>query len=317
MLKSFENSNSPAQLKKGMEQKISIDSELLGVFEKDQAIEFADSVLGEAGRWSPTILSYRLSSDFQKDWKIEVGRWLLTAERFDFLGPLKSRLIRATNDILNPQGSGAEQSTHVILLSELAAAKIVYYLTNTGWKFLEWEPKIEKGDVDIRLISPSGITTDIQVKCPNGDQDDWVASMVDKAAKQLANSPGPARMIVLAPRNTWGTDLNSLAPYVIGSAIGNGQGYTSLKKHMRGIFGDDCNKQLTSVCDIQLVRGINETLYRSTVFLNPWCNKPSLLNIEDFQGARVCTLIDNKFIWFPEEPFQCGALPNGTEYIEI
>lgn len=60
----------------------------------DEALTFLQKQFGAAAEWRSGLLSYRLSSDFQKDWREEVGHWLKTAEAHGYLKPLLNRVLK-------------------------------------------------------------------------------------------------------------------------------------------------------------------------------------------------------------------------------
>ena len=275
-----------------MESQVSIDAKHLRRFSEREALEFADHILGESELWSPSLIAYRLSSSFQEDWKTEVGSWLLLAKTLGFLDKFKSqRLIRAQIEARNPEGSGVQDSAHRILMSELASLWSTYYLTGVGWGFDAWEPSVVRGDVDVRLVSPSGIVTDIQVKAPDAEQDDRFIDAIGKGAEQLNETPGPGRMVVCATSATWGADVNSWGTYLLGSTCYE-DGEITLTESQRGTFGSVDMEQLTAVTELHLVRGISSLLYRSTVILNPWAGSRGLVP-DDFANSRLCYLSAN------------------------
>jgi hypothetical protein len=294
---------------------ISVSASSIRPYSAQEALSFANLVLGEAGDWSPSLISYRLSSSFQQDWKLEVGCWLLHADKYGFLERIKKRLKRALLEAAAPEVTGARDSAHRILLSELAPAKTAYYLLASGWKFEAWEPPVKpKGDIDIRFISPTGITTDIQVKAPEGDIDSRVLSAVSKGLTQLQYSSGPGRIVVVVPQSVWPLDLNSLSAHLIGSTIGYG-GKVTLSQSARGVFILPENIGVSAVVEIHLLRGIDETLYKCTVLNNPWVASGITFTSKDFPFGRVCTLEANKFKWTPEAPNQCHVLTDGAIYL--
>jgi len=190
-----------------VESQIAVDSIVLSTCSEAEALGAADAFFGDPDRWEPSLIAYRLRSDFQADWKAEVGRWLVAAMDLGYIDHLTHKLERAFKDLKNPNRvSGANDSSHLILGQELAGAMTVYYFTRMGWKFVAWEPKLPegvKGDVDVRLVCPHGIVTDVQIKAPDqpgereegqvvdGEYDERVLKGVDKGVEQLERVPGP------------------------------------------------------------------------------------------------------------------------------
>jgi hypothetical protein len=74
---------------------VSIDARNLRRYSEREALAFVDSVLGFPESWPPSLIAFRLSSDFQAEWKCEVGNWLLLARDHGFLDQLLGRTNRA------------------------------------------------------------------------------------------------------------------------------------------------------------------------------------------------------------------------------
>ena len=66
--------------------------------------------------------------------------------------------------------------------------------------------------------------------------------------------------------------------------------------------------------DLSLLRGIDETLYRCTAFLNPWTQRGVTPAPSVFNDARVCRLDKTRFDRNPESPERWFSLPSGTRY---
>ncbi len=278
------------------ETKVSLTASDLWPRSREEALSFANEHLGNSKFWQPSLVAYRLGSDFQDDWKVEVGFWLLAANQFGFLTALIQRITRARKESLAPAVTGPNDSAHRILLQELAPAMTVYYFARCGWTFVNWEPAVSAGDVDVRLRCPHGVVTDIQVKAPDrpgqvqnyqihdGECDSHVLSAIDKALKQLSASPSPQRMVVVSAQRTY-----AVAPMVLTSHLygkpSNVDNEVVLSKSARGAFATASGANVGAVVDLHLSRGVGATLYRSTVLLNPWAaNTPSP---DVFRGSRV------------------------------
>jgi hypothetical protein len=285
-----------------METKVSIDAHALRRYAEADALAAVQEVLGPPDRWAPSLIGHRLSSDFQADWKLEVGYWLLNARDLDFLEPLKRRLRRAAIESAHPQVTGPNDSAHKILGQELAAAMVTYYFTAMGWSFLSWEPPVPRGDVDVRMLSPAGLSVDVQVKAPDqpgdvvggrivdGEFDDRVLRAIDKAMHQLEPAPGPARMVVISPQRTWNINADVLACHLVGTPGGRSLQGWGVDKQSGGAFALTPGSEISAVVDLSLVRGPGETLYRCTVIANPWIDEVGRLATEMFPQARVLHL---------------------------
>jgi len=153
----------------------------LHIVTDDEARSFVDDMLGRADEWCSPLISHRLTSKWQSDWKAEVGHWLKTAERHGFLPRLLRRVGRAKS---GPRGSAthsndgssgqavpvcdANDPHHRILAHELAPAMTTHYLVGTGWAFVAWEPITgSKVDIDVELKAPDGTAVMLQVKAPD------------------------------------------------------------------------------------------------------------------------------------------------------
>jgi len=305
------------------ESPISLNAHELRSCSREQALAFADSVLGPSQAWGPSLIEYRLQSEFQEDWKTEVGCWLLAAERHGFLVALRKRLERASKESARPTISGPNDTAHRTLQSELAAAMVVYYLGRTGWHFVEWEPRVEQGDVDIRMRSPDGVLADIQVKAPDrpgfvvggrrvdGERDQDVLSAIDKGIKQLFASPGPQRILVVSPQRNWPMSADTLSAHTIGRSRCDGDEVV-LRADDRGVFATHA-QNVGAVVDLMLLRGVDTARYRCTVLLNPWAPAGATPSPRAFSGARVLELTGDRFVWSPEAPE--GGLHDGTRYL--
>jgi len=189
---------------------------------------------------------------------------------------------------------------------------------------MNWEPAVSVGDVDVRLRCPHGVVTEIQVKAPDragqvqnyqvqdGECDRHILLAVDKALKQLSATPGPQRMVVVSAQRT-----HAIAPMVLSSHLYGKPSYVGddvvLSKSARGAFATAPGANVGAVVDLHLSRGVEVTLYRSTVLLNPWA--ANTLSPDVFRGSRVCFLDGSRFVWRPEQPQRAGALPPGTRYV--
>ena len=65
--------------------------ELRGI-SRQEALALVDQLLGDSTLWPSPLAQYRLTSDFQSDWKEEVGHWLHTAQVCGFADALVARV---------------------------------------------------------------------------------------------------------------------------------------------------------------------------------------------------------------------------------
>ncbi|HET6284268.1 MAG TPA: hypothetical protein VFH73_25150 [Polyangia bacterium] len=279
-----------------METKVSIEAAAIRRHPAEEALSFATEILGEPSAWSSSIVGYRLASEFQADWKLEVGCWLLLARDLGFLPALRAKIRRATTRIGSAPVGGPNDKAHLVLNQELAPAMVIYYFVSLGWTFDGWEPDVQNGDVDVRLRSPDTRIVDLQVKAPDqpgsvaahrrvdGEFDERVLTAVDNALDQLDGTPGPCRLVVVSPQRTWSMDGNVLLHHLLSD--------DRLAKR----------PAVSGVADLHLLRGLDQTLYRFTVILNPWCNASASLPVSAFPHARVYRTIEGVSEWVPEAP---------------
>ncbi|QQR91032.1 MAG: hypothetical protein IPJ88_04685 [Myxococcales bacterium] len=176
-----------------------------------EAVKFAQETLGQD--WHSSLVTYRLESEFQRDWLAEVGRWLHFASQNGFL-----------DEVLKPIGinfrrlNGSSQQppnpndlAHLNLQSRLAEAQTAYVLCKTGWQFGEYEPTTcaQNTDADLRLKNAYGESFFLQVKAPDqpgkvvnhkiveGEYDDRIITALDKARANETNR-SPARYRALS-----------------------------------------------------------------------------------------------------------------------
>lgn len=137
---------------------------------RPDALALVDRVLGEPDEWQSALVRYRLTSEFQADWKVEFGQWLGAAEQFGFLEKVRHEIMhQAQRKLRNPPlERDGNDPAHLKLHQHMAAARIVHYLTATGWTFDGYETDTGASvDVDCRLRTPSGDVVEFQVKAPD------------------------------------------------------------------------------------------------------------------------------------------------------
>ena len=295
----------------------SVSAERLHSVPAHEALAFAEDSLGPPSSWPSPLVAYRLGSDFQADWKTEVGQWLKTAQRFGFLARVlhdvdqqaRRRSRKHTADV------DPNDPSHLKLHQHLAAARVVHYLTATGWGFVEYEP--ESGgpvDIDCALSEPGGVTVELQVKAPDepGEHDERVVAAIDHAARQLrAPARGPAMIAVCANRD-WSLAYRPgcVVSRVFGSTTQEDTGVFLDATNVGGFF-TDAWKQVSGVVLLDLIRG-ELTLYTCTVLLNPNAAFPA--DASWFPFARVCVLEGEAFRWIRGAPEHHG-LPDRTRFV--
>jgi hypothetical protein len=287
-----------------VETKVSVDAAAIRRYSPGDALAFSSEILGDPEVWSSSLIGYRLGSGFQADWKLEVGCWLLQARDLGFLPALRAKIRRAATRLGSRPVGGPNDKAHLVLNQELAPAMAIYYFVSLGWKYEAWEPDVDGGDVDVRLRAPDGRVVDVQVKAPDqpgsvsfyrrveGEFDDRVLSAIDHALEQLDDTPGPYRLAVISPQRTWSIGGTTLVRHLLGDRPD--------PLAPTGAFAKRVG--ITGVADVHLVRGLEETLYRCTVILNPWCDASAQLPVTAFPCARVHKRSNGVSDWTPEAP---------------
>ncbi|MCY1076354.1 hypothetical protein [Archangium lansingense] len=294
------------------------------------ALALVDQHFGPPEGWPSELIAYRLGSSFQTDWKIELGQWLKAADQHGFLEKVMKDVRDQAKRPVKHQTSGIDPNDrrHLKLHHHLAVARIVHYLTATGWSFKSIES--ETGgpiDIDCSLIAPGNQLVEFQVKAPDrpgrrdgyhhvdGDNDKDVIKAVDKARKQLRNpATGPALVGICANRSrslAWEPDC--LITHLVGSTIETRRG-VFLEKARTGEFFTDKWKHVSGLLLIDLLRGEVEAKYTCTVLANPLATFP--ISPEWFPKGRVCVLDDKTFRWIRGQPGIRHGLSNGVQLVE-
>ncbi|MCK6536213.1 MAG: hypothetical protein L6Q84_24875 [Polyangiaceae bacterium] len=306
----------------------SVTAEDLHVVSREEALAFVDALFGSPEEWRSPLIRYRLSSDFQSDWKEEVGNWLKTAERLSFLDPLLDRLIKRTKRGTRSVGVDPNDRRHSELISELAPAMIAYYLSGTGWQFKAWEP-ITGGDVDVdlELEAPDGRQVHVQVKAPDqpglvvnhrsvdGENDERVLAAVLKAAEQLPRPGTAVNLIAVCANRTWplSGEPGFLVTELVGSTVQRGS-VVSLPRSRVGRFYSTDWAHIAGVVVLDYLRGVDVFKYPCTVLLNPQAARPA--SPDWFPRGRVCQFDGEAFRWIRGEPGDEHTLPDGTKLDE-
>jgi hypothetical protein len=298
-----------------------IDASALHRDDPTAALAFVDALLGDASEWSSPLINYRLSSDFQADWKEEVGHWLKTAERCGFLEQLRQRVIKRAKRGTTAVEVDPNDKSHNVLVQELASAMVIHYLTGTGWTFQAWEP-ITGGsvDVDIQLGAPDGSAVYVQVKAPDlpgrvvgGEYDERIVAAVAKAAQQLPPSGSQVKLIAVCANKGFPISLHppmSLIADLIGQTTCGSP--VTLPKSRLGKFWTSQWAHVAGVVLLDYGRGGDRFLYPCTVLLNPSLDIRGMADW--FPHARVCTFDGSEFHWVRGAPGDLHGIPDGARF---
>jgi hypothetical protein len=286
------------------------------LIDDDTARALVDEVLGLAEEWFPPLMSYRLRSDDQDDWKAELGNALFYARREGFLNPLVTLLKgQANKEGFSVDGPpNINDRGHTKFHRELAPATVAYYLSGTGWSFERWEPKDLPGDVDLLMLPPTGESVAFQIKGSgrHAGSDEDIVTAIEHARDQLrvcqptvvAICPQTALHLTFHP----GKILSAL----FGRTIHDGSG-VFLPKGNRGHFFTEAWSHVGAVLLLDFVRGIErgEQTYASTVLMNPLATRAHACSPEWFPYSRILLLEGDRFCWHNGAPNN-RSIPAGT-----
>ena len=296
----------------------SVETKELHRVDEAEAIRLVETHIGQAASWVDEMIGYRLSAEFQRDWKIEVGQWLATAAHFGYLEKLLDRSVRVAKPLDALQGRvDPDSPAFKKLFENLAPALIAHYFLGTGWSFIDFERSEPPVDVDVELRAPSGSPVLLQVKAPDEyeeERDDWVQVSLRKAGKQL---PIPARqpaiVALIAKRQiSLASDTYVAESVVLGSSVGPGP---VLTRDRAGLFATDW-RHVGAVALFGHVRGLDRFTYPCSLLLNPWCEPVAQVDPAWFPRARVLSLQGSTFRWSPEPPTALTYFPDGTRFVD-
>jgi hypothetical protein len=305
----------------------SITAADLHVITDADALALVDRLLGDASQWPSPLIQYRLTSEWQADWKAELGHWLHSAGGFGFRDVLVDRVLGRARRRSRSVEVDPNDQRHLDLQSEMAAAMVVHYLAGTGWTYRQWEAVTGgAGDVDVEFAAPNGTIVNAQVKAPDqpggreggrvvdGEYDERVVTAARKAAGQLVPFPNATNLVVICARRDWPLSGNPrpLVTYLYGSTFCNREGRVWLPEGARRWFFTPWWRHIGAVMLLDYIRGIDRFIYGCTVLTNPFAQ--CRVDPNWFARARVCVFDGAVFRWVNDEPGGRGhtSLPDGT-----
>lgn len=307
----------------------SVDVRELHAITPAEALALVDEHLGDPASWPSALMEYRLTAEFQSDWKEEVGHWLHCAKTHGFLDRLLAPINGEKRRGMNTGEISANDKRHLKLHQYLAPAFACHYLTGTGWTFDGYDTDVGGGvDVDVAMVSPDGGLTELQVKAPDqpgevvagrihdGEFDGRIVKQLDHAVKQL---PSPARSVGLVflhaqRRRPIVSDCAFIVHHLVGSTLQHSSlQRVVLPRENAGKFFTQGWGHIAAVVAVDFLRGELEAKYASTVFLNPNATRPA--DPDWFLRASVLALRGDRFEWVRGEPGH-HDLPSGTQLVD-
>ena len=104
----------------------SADGHELWRISNEEALALVDTELGASADWARSaILEYRLATEFQSDWKSEIGHWLHAAKRNGFLEKMLRPLLGEREKTSTNVERSLNDARHLKLHQQLAAAMML------------------------------------------------------------------------------------------------------------------------------------------------------------------------------------------------
>lgn len=308
---------------------LSVHGHELARITDDEALALVDETLGSSEDWAHSaLLQYRLSADFQADWKAEVGHWLHTAKTFGFLDRMITPIIGERNKQYVNTLRNLHDRRHLKWHQHLASAMFCHYFTGLGWAFAGWDPETGGSiDIDLALKSPSGALVELQIKTPDrqgirengkyvdGNFDEWVLASLDGAVGQLPQAARSVGMVGIFAQRDFELPAfpGCLITHLYGSTMHiDGQGVFLAQQYFGRFMTGQWN-HVAGVIALDISRGSDSVGYPCTVLLNPKADRPA--EPEWFSRARVLSLEGDTFRWIHGEP-QHHTIPMGTRVVE-
>ncbi|HEX2880958.1 MAG TPA: hypothetical protein VHO25_15610 [Polyangiaceae bacterium] len=305
-----------------------------------EALTLVDETLGSPEDWAASaLLQYRLSADFQADWKAEVGHWLHAAKAYGFLDQMIRPIMGERKRNYINQVRNLHDRRHLKLHQHLASAMFCHYFAGLGWSFAGWETETGGSiDIDLALKSPSEALIELQIKAPDqpgirengkyvgGNSDSRVIKTLEHGVEQL---PRPARSVAMvglfAQRDfelsatplclishLYGSTVQVEAGDVLLAQEYFGHFMTGQWNHVAGVVALDISRRSDLRWDKEKVAFIDSLTYPCTVLLNPKADRPA--DPEWFPRARVLALEGDTFRWIHGEP-RNHTIPTGTRVV--
>lgn len=314
------------------------DARDLRIVNSDEATRLVQATLGPLVGGGSLVVDRYLERDDLREWRIEAGNWLATAQRAGFLDALLRKNLKAIRHAALDTGSKGKDPGFFRLRSVLAEPMTAHYLVGCGWAFVEHEPRAHnerphpdggpgKVDIDLIMRSPSGIEVRLQVKASgrpgdieggrivNGEISEELFGELDKAiSRQLPRTNDAPGVVVLSAQ--WRiSPLMDVSRYLYGSTSSHGDGRVLIGFEDRGRFFRDCS-HVGAVMLLEHQYGGAPPGYACQVLLNPVAAPAVRCAAEWFPHARVCFESDGALRWSPNAPAR-HHLPDGTDIHEL
>ncbi len=299
------------------EHRVAIGVSALHLVPNDEAIRIFEEVIGSGGTWASPLMQYRTTSDFQADWKIEVGNWLERGRRLGYLDHLRRNVI-AQQQAVGQRDAGDQ--VHRNVTQQLAQAMATHYLVGTGWAFHAWEPMVAesrrsgiRADVDLQLMA-SGVLVDFQVKASGtlGLHDNQVDLHIQQGVRNASDqlplpAMRPSLIVMSAQRGYWlSADIGAIEAFV-GGTTQYPDDTVLLHDDSRGEF--QAWPHISGIVVLDHRRSVDGTDYGCVLVQNPWASHP--VDPAWFPRARCLCHSDGIFTWLRGHP-SATTFPPGT-----
>lgn len=294
-----------------------IATEALHLVAPDEAVAIFDAAIGTGGAWASPLMQYRTTSDFQRDWKVEVGNWLERARSLGYLAHVQRNIV-SRHQVTGKRDAGDD--VHRGVIQQLAQAMATHYFVGTGWTLQAWEPNVTeprrngtRADVDLQLRSQTGVVVDFQVKASgrlglhDNTVDPHIQQGVRNAADQLPIASSRPSLIVMAAQRDFplSADIQVIEGFIGDTAQYPDDTVLLHDDHRGELFGW---RHVSGIIALDHLRGLEDSSYGCVLLQNPWADHP--VDAMWFPHARILTSASDQFTWLHPHPYT--TIPTGT-----